>query len=161
MEPEMLMNLAWYREEDWPRWLEISDDEMCATYSQWLKGAEKTLLEATRQGTVVHRTEIRPDEFLTWAKLKRIPLNGYARIEFAGERFGFVKRLLKPYKPPAQMPDRKTVYKAMRSHKAAGGDINEVWEPFLRRPKASICPNLTDATIAAFQKARPDVTVSM
>ena len=93
MEPEMLMNLAWYREEDWPRWLEISDDEMCATYSQWLKGAEKTLLEATRQGTVVHRTEIRPDEFLTWAKLKRIPLNGHARIEFAGERFGFVKRV--------------------------------------------------------------------
>lgn len=122
--------------------MEISEDEMCDTYEEWLKGAEDSLLHATRRGTVIHRITIRPEEFLAWAKLKRKRLDSYARIEFASSTFAFVKHLSKPYVPPKQMPDRKVVYKAMRAYKASGGSVDEIWEPFLRRPKASVCPLL-------------------
>lgn len=132
------MAIAWYRPEDWSVWTAISTDKMCETYEKWLKGARQAVLEATRDGLETHRVTITPDEFKKWAEKNGKRLDGRSRSEFASLKIG--AQFTKPYDPPKQYPERKEVNKAMREYKAAGGDFSEIFEPYLRRPQAAICP---------------------
>jgi hypothetical protein len=135
----MKVAIPWYRREQWPRWKEISQDwaDMSASYDDWVEQAEKTIRKLTKDGREVHKVDVGVDEFLKWAAKERTPITGSARADYAGQRFGEAElRRLEPLDEP--LPSRDELKRAMQ--KAKGMDLSEIWEPYLRRPKAAICP---------------------
>ena len=80
--------LAWFKEEDWPRLLEISEDREALedTHSEWLKGAEKAIKNFKKQGIKVQKVPVTPNELLIWCNEKKIPVNGEARSKFAAHK---------------------------------------------------------------------------
>ncbi len=83
MNPKVIMAVAWYRAEDWQRWQAISVDKMEDTYEEWLKEAQRFVLEFTRQGNEIQRVVIEPDEFLKWAGNSGKQVSGSSRSEYA------------------------------------------------------------------------------
>jgi len=61
------MAAAWFRRDDWPRWLEI-DPDFQPDYEHWLKRMEAAVAQHQARGVPIIRTIIVPDEFLAWAK---------------------------------------------------------------------------------------------
>lgn len=144
------MILAWYKPEDWPRWKEISEDVMCDTYADWLKGANEMIMRATTEAVEIHRAEIDPEECLKWAKSKGRKVDGHARSEFAGLDIG--RSFARPYEPPTAWPTPKQMHKDMRELKNMGANFSDLYEPYLRRPKAAVCPifRVTEDSIEQF-----------
>ena len=86
----MITGIAWYRQEQWSRWKEISLDrnEMCGSYDEWLEGAEKGIKDFTKDGLEVHKVDIDVEEFLKWATKEKIAITGHARSDFANLKLG-------------------------------------------------------------------------
>ncbi|MCB1510056.1 MAG: hypothetical protein KDJ36_04075 [Hyphomicrobiaceae bacterium] len=61
------MGVAWFREEDWPRWLEI-DPNFQPDYQHWLSRSEHALRDLAAKGMNVKKVMMDPDEFLAWCK---------------------------------------------------------------------------------------------
>lgn len=140
----MIAGVTWYRREQWSRWKEISFDrsEMCDSYDEWLEGAEKSIRDFTKDGLEVHKVNVDVEEFLNWATKEKVAITGDARSDFANLKLGKEQmRRLAPSNEPT--PSRKEVKEIMQ--KAKGLDFSEMWEPYLRRPKAAVCPIFRDA----------------
>ena len=80
---QAVLAVAWYRAEDWPRWLAISEDKMPETYEEWLKQARQFTVMATLKGMAIHRVIVEPDAFLKWASSKRKPITSSSRSQYA------------------------------------------------------------------------------
>jgi hypothetical protein len=135
----MAVGIPWYRREQWARWKEISLDraEMCQTYDEWLEKAEHTIRNFTKDAVVVHKVDVDVEEFLNWATKQDVAITGVARADFANLKLG--KREMKRLTPSdTPFPNKAELKQTMR--KAKGMDLSEIWEPYLRRPKAAICP---------------------
>lgn len=120
---------------------------MPRSYNDWLKRAEETINRFTHDGIVAHKVELDVDEFIGWAKGKDLPINGHLRSEFASHRFAQI--WVRPDAEPSAYPDRKKLKEMMRAVK--GMDLSEIWEPFLRRPKATVCPIFRESAIGPEQ----------
>jgi hypothetical protein len=108
---------------------------MSESYDQWVDGANDTVKQFTKSGVEVHRVTIDVEEFVAWAK-QEDTIDGRVRAEFASSKLA--KKLLKPDPSPDVLPDSKQLKQIMQQLK--GRDLSEVWEPYLRRPAASVCP---------------------
>ena len=121
------------------RWRDVSDDsdDMPERYDDWFQRAEEAIRNLTKQGFEVHRVDIDLKEFLSWANEEKIEITGFARSSFANLKLGKreMRRLESTDPPSATRAEVKRTLKL-----AKGLDFCEVWEPYLRRPKASICP---------------------
>jgi hypothetical protein len=137
-EPRRAAAIPWYKPEQWTRWREISDDRdgMSEAYDHWLHGANHAIREFTKSGLEVHRVTIDVDEFIAWTEREGVSIDGHARAEFASNKLG--KKLLRPDPLPQDLPDSKQLKEIVQQLK--GKDLSEVWEPYLRRPTASVCP---------------------
>ena len=91
----------------------------------------------TKQGFEVHKVDIEVKEFLSWATDEKIEITGFARSSFANLKLGKreMRRLKSTETPSATRAEVKRTLE-----RAKGLDCSKVWEPYLRRPKASICP---------------------
>ena len=132
--------IPWYQEDQWQRWRELSCDQMSESHESWLAGAEKAVKQFTKERVEVHCVEIDIDEFIAWATSQGLDFNGHARATFAGSKLS--KTLLIPDTPVEDMPSEKQLKEMM--HKLAGRDLSRIWEPYLRRPRAAICPIFRD-----------------
>lgn len=85
--PLRAVGIAWYRESDYPRILQIMDDAhtLSNTYRQWEKLAEKAERTAKAQNHVVVRAVIDPDTFPAWCTLRGLHVDSRARMAFANE----------------------------------------------------------------------------
>jgi hypothetical protein len=137
-EPRRIAAIPWYRQEQWERWRQISNDRdnMSEFYENWLNGANDAVKDFTKAGIEVHCVTIDVEEFADWVKSEGAEVDGHSRAEFASRQLA--KKLLKPDPLPEMIPDSaqlKAIMKELR-----GRDLSEVWEPYLRRPAASVCP---------------------
>jgi hypothetical protein len=141
-QPRMRTAIAWYHSEEWHRWKEISDDRdtMCESYDHWLEGAEHLVKTFTKDGVEVHRVEIGVDEFVAWATKNGVTKDGRARSDFASQKLG--KMLMKPDIPVEKLPDAKKLKEMMKDLKIK--DLSDPFEPYLRRPRAAVCPIFRD-----------------
>jgi hypothetical protein len=133
--------IAWYKPEDWKLWKSSSHDEMCDTFEEWLEGANKAVEKFSRAGAVVHRVEIDFTKFAAWTQQRGLKCDGHNRSLYASEIFG--KRYSKPYVPVNPMPTPKELNKLFRSYREQNPNekvLGEIFEPYLRRPKGSVCP---------------------
>ncbi len=60
--------VAWFRKEDWPRWLAI-DPDFQPDYDHWLKRAEQAMKDWNDPSTVLEKIMLDPDEFLDWSRV--------------------------------------------------------------------------------------------
>ena len=140
MNRKMPIILAWYERSDWDEWLELCPGQMCATWEEWHHCAEKSLTEATKDRIVVQTSIIRPQQYAKWIKQTGKPINGYSQSEFAME---LIKdRLFGDHKFPEKFPKQAELNRLFRKAMEANPEIAlfDVFDPYLRRPSASICP---------------------
>ncbi len=109
---------------------------MSEAYEAWLEGANDAVKQFTKSGIEVHRVPIEVEEFVAWARSNGMKTDGHARAEFASSKLS--EKLLRPDIPAEMLPDSKQLKRIMEQLK--GRDLAEVWEPYLRRPAASVCP---------------------
>jgi hypothetical protein len=78
------INLAYYKKEDWSRFLETIDDResMHETWDKWNKAYIKAKKELTAQGFKVNDFVIDIDELIAYCAMRRIKNDGKARSQF-------------------------------------------------------------------------------
>ncbi len=123
-------------------------DDMCDSYDEWLKGAEQSIEKYTKDGIEVHKVDVDVEDFLGWAIKEKVAITGFARSDFANLQFGEeqVRRLSSSDKP---QPSREELKQA--TQKMKGMDLSEIWEPYLRRPKAAVCPIFRESDCGPLQ----------
>ena len=86
-ESEMLISIAWYRAEQWERWLRVVDDRdnFEDTFEEWEANATAQLATLRGQGLRVQKILLDVDEVQRWCLMQKRPLNAEARSEFAAE----------------------------------------------------------------------------
>ncbi|HBY60130.1 MAG TPA: hypothetical protein DEH78_09930 [Solibacterales bacterium] len=79
--------LAWYRREDYDRWLAMVDDRDVweDTYDEWLACVEDLLRQKRPPGTTIVKTILDPDAFAAWCRARGRKLDGSARADYAVE----------------------------------------------------------------------------
>lgn len=79
--------ISWFREEDYPRILEIMTDAhvLPPTYQVWREKAERQERTAKASGVIVIRAVIEPDEFLAWCAREGLNVDAKARTAFAAD----------------------------------------------------------------------------
>lgn len=55
--------MVYYYENQWAKWLSICSDQMCATYADWLFGAERDSKKWEQSGQTVHKVYIDVEMF--------------------------------------------------------------------------------------------------
>jgi hypothetical protein len=85
---ERIINLAYYREQDWERFLEIIDDKenMHDTWKEWNKAYLNTKKELTSQGFIVKDFIVDLDELQNYCSSRGIKNDGKARSQFVSNR---------------------------------------------------------------------------
>ena len=85
--PVRAIGMAWYTRQDYPRILEIMEDaeKLPPSYFAWSKAAERGKREAERQGQIVIRAIIDPDDFSLWCRARGLNVDAEARMRFANE----------------------------------------------------------------------------
>ena len=86
-ESEMLISIAWYRPEQWQRWLRVVDDRdsLEDTFEEWEANATAQLAALRGRGIRVQEIVLDVDEVQRWCLMQKRPLDAEARSEFAGE----------------------------------------------------------------------------
>lgn len=78
------IKLAYYRKEDWKRFIKISDDRdsMHATWKEWHKAFLKLKKELISQGFQVKVVEIDLDELIIYCQIRGVKNDGKTRSQF-------------------------------------------------------------------------------
>jgi hypothetical protein len=81
---QLVTGVAWNKADQWPALYEASVDRDALedTHEEWLKQAQKTLVELGRQGVRTERVEIDVGELVEWCRRHGRDLDGKARAEF-------------------------------------------------------------------------------
>ena len=81
----VIMGIAWYKEEDYERLLEIFEDshKLPPTFDKWLQSAEKGFSNFRARGYRVIKVYIDPDTFPVWCRSTGHKIDAKARIDFA------------------------------------------------------------------------------
>lgn len=74
--------VAWFREEDWPRWCEI-DPDFQPDYQHWLGRAEAAMNGPLAKQQRLEKVLLDPDTFVEWSKRNGGAVNSQARSIFA------------------------------------------------------------------------------
>lgn len=80
--------LAYYKKEDWERFLESTDDRdsMHDTWEEWHESYTKLKRDLISQGFLVVDFVVNIDELINYCKIRGIRNNGKARSQFVTER---------------------------------------------------------------------------
>lgn len=81
------VGIPWYTLEDYERIKTMMEDGhlLPHVYSLWRLKAEQTERQLRRQGQLVVRAALRPDEFAAWCAARGLNVNAQARMQFATE----------------------------------------------------------------------------
>lgn len=82
------VNLAYYKEKDWIRFLESIDDKgsMFDNWKEWHKEYQKTKKGLIRNGFIVKDFVVNIDELINYCKIRGIKNDGKARAGFVSNR---------------------------------------------------------------------------
>jgi hypothetical protein len=81
----VVVGIAWYRREEWPKLLAASADrdQLEDTYDEWVSGVEETLSRLSAEGIHAEKVDIDMDKLIAWCREKQVPLDGNARAKYA------------------------------------------------------------------------------
>jgi hypothetical protein len=80
--------IAWYREDQWDRLREISEDrdQLDDTYAEWVVKAERVMKHLAAQGVSIEKVEIDLEDLQRWCAAQGIPVDSRARASYAAEK---------------------------------------------------------------------------
>jgi len=86
-EPNMIVGIAWYRQEQYGllRALAADADSMANTYEEWLAGVTKTMDDLRERGITARRVDVDVRELAAWCQQRGKPLDGGSRSAYAAE----------------------------------------------------------------------------
>ena len=86
--PDVMSGIAWYREQQWSRLLEVAADsaELERTYDEWHAVAKQAALDCARAGVWTRKVEVDVDELVAWCRLQGRPVDAKARSVFVAEK---------------------------------------------------------------------------
>jgi hypothetical protein len=78
------LGVSWYREEDYQRIIEISDDGKWfdPVYADWLKFAERAVEKIKRSGAIPVKVYIYPETFPVWCNANGMKVDARARMAY-------------------------------------------------------------------------------
>lgn len=76
------MAVAWFRQEDWPRWCAM-DPGFQPDYEHWRERIEEAFARYQAEGVPVVKVTLDPDEFLEWSRGNNAGVGTKARATFA------------------------------------------------------------------------------
>ena len=87
-QPQMIVGIAWYRQEQYPLMLAVAVDpeSMPKTYDEWLARATQTMEGLRERGLVPQKVDIDLKELVAWCEQEGRPLDGAARATYARQR---------------------------------------------------------------------------
>jgi hypothetical protein len=82
---KLVTGICWYSAEQWARLREVASDrgELEETHEEWLTMMKRSLRSFREAGIPYQLVDIDVEELVSWCKLKRIPVNGSSRAEYA------------------------------------------------------------------------------
>lgn len=80
--------IAWYREDQWDRLREISEDrdQLDETYAEWVVKAQGVLDHLVAEGLAIEKVEIDLDDLQRWCAEQGMPINSRASASYAAEK---------------------------------------------------------------------------
>lgn len=82
MTPEAI-GILWPREEDYPRFVVVCDDEVHPTYDAFVKAVGPSIAAIERSGTPLVKVEFDPDELARWCHANSRQVDSQARASYA------------------------------------------------------------------------------
>ncbi|MBI9070144.1 MAG: hypothetical protein JEY94_01015 [Melioribacteraceae bacterium] len=76
------VGIAWFYEDDWEEWKNISEDQIEETYENWLISAKITESNLEKEYEHVEEVFIVPSEFKRWCKKHIKKINSSSRSEY-------------------------------------------------------------------------------
>jgi hypothetical protein len=87
-EPSMVLAIAWYREQDWPRLKrQFPDaDELHDSYAEWLASAQAAMRTIRRSGTRAEPFIVDLDDLFGWCAIRGRDPDANSRSEYVAEK---------------------------------------------------------------------------
>ncbi len=85
MDKESIIGIAWFNENDWEEWKNISEDQIEDNYDDWLVEASLSKSKLEDQGFTVKKVNISPTNFKNWCKKNNKKLDSSSRSEYVSE----------------------------------------------------------------------------
>lgn len=85
MKKNMTLGVAWFNENDWEEWKEISDDKIEDNYEEWLIEASLSKSKLEKEGYTVKQVKITPNNFKNWCKKYNKKLDSSSRSQYVSE----------------------------------------------------------------------------
>ena len=92
MAPESVLGLAWYKEEQWPRLLDVSVDgnRLEKTYEQWRRVAQAKFDELKQKGVNVVKVPVEVEDLASWCREMGRVVDGEGRVAYVKNRIAQV-----------------------------------------------------------------------
>src|SRR5215213_803981 len=84
----MVLGVAWYRADQWQRFLALASDRdaLHDSYAEWEASAIEKLGELRRLGIAARAVPIDIDELAHWCRERKLAVDGAARAQFVAEK---------------------------------------------------------------------------
>jgi hypothetical protein len=86
--PTLVVGVAWYRREQWPRLREIAaDPEMIEeTYEEWFEIAEERFGDIRLPGVQIKKVDVDVEELMAWCQERGFLIDSRARAQYVSEK---------------------------------------------------------------------------
>jgi hypothetical protein len=83
-EPDFVVGVAWYRQEEWQRLLEVSQDrdDLETSYDEWAAAMPARMAEIEQAGFKPHKIEVAVDDLIAWCRSNGKLVDGAARADY-------------------------------------------------------------------------------
>jgi hypothetical protein len=86
--PDVLVGVAWYRQQEWQRLLEVSQDrdDLESTYDEWAAAMPARMAEIQKAGFKPHRIDVAVEDLIAWCRSNGRLLDGAARADYTAHK---------------------------------------------------------------------------
>jgi len=81
----MTLGIAWFNEDDWEEWKKISEDELEDNYNDWMIEASLAISNYEKEGYIIKKVTITPNNFINWCKKNSKKLDSASRSQYVSE----------------------------------------------------------------------------
>ena len=85
MYSKSIIGIAWFAENDWIEWKNISEDKLEDKYEDWVMEALLARARFEEKGYIVKKVNITPSNFIEWCKKNNTKLDSSSRSQYVSE----------------------------------------------------------------------------
>jgi hypothetical protein len=87
-EHDFLVGVAWYRQKEWQRLLEVSQDrdDLENTYDEWAAAMPARMAKIEEAGFKPHKIDVAVEDLIAWCRSNGRVLDGAARADYAAHK---------------------------------------------------------------------------